>query len=238
MKIALLGYGKMGNTIERLAIQKGHEIVLKINSANKSDLSLANLRKADVAIEFSTPKTVAEHVLQCFKANIPVVIGTTAWSEHKDQLENQCKLSQGAMLSASNFSLGVNLFFELNRKLAMLMEQYPCYKVALTEIHHTAKLDSPSGTAISLAEDIVQQNTSYTGWENSSTAEAPVLSIESIREPEVPGTHTIKYTSNEDIIEIKHTAINREGFAHGALLAAEWIKGKKGIYTMKNVLNL
>ena len=238
MKIALIGYGKMGKAIEKLALQQGHEIVLKINRENITELNTANLKKADVAIEFSTPQTVIQNIICCFEAQTPVVIGTTSWSNHRKEIENKCISSGGAMLAASNFSLGVNLFFEINSKLAQLMNQYPQYKILLTEIHHTAKLDAPSGTAISLAEEILLKSKHYIKWENKVFTEDKILPINSIREPDVPGTHTIKYASNEDIIEIKHTAINREGFASGALMAATWLIGKKGIYSIKDVLNL
>jgi 4-hydroxy-tetrahydrodipicolinate reductase len=238
MKIALIGYGKMGKTIEKLAIQEGHEIVLKINQEHINDLTIENLRKADVAIEFSTPQTVIKNVLLCFEAGTPVVIGTTSWNEYKKEIEDTCISVGGAMLAASNFSLGVNLFFALNSKLAQMMAKYHQYKISVTEIHHTAKLDAPSGTAITIAEEILHQNNNYKNWENKVFTEDDILSIQSIREPDVPGTHEIKYSSNEDIIEIKHTAINREGFASGAIMAAKWLVGKKGIYTMHDVLNL
>jgi 4-hydroxy-tetrahydrodipicolinate reductase len=238
MKIALIGYGKMGKTIEKIALKEGHEIVLKISSKNAAELNIENLQKADVAIEFSTPQTVFNHIMLCFGADIPVVIGTTAWNEQKNAIEDICKSRNGAMLAASNFSLGVNLFFALNQKLAELMAHHKQYKISLTEIHHTAKLDAPSGTAITLAEEIILQNSSYKNWENKINTKESILSIQSIREPEIPGTHIIQYASTQDIIEVKHTAINREGFASGAILAAQWIIGKKGIYNMKDVLGL
>jgi 4-hydroxy-tetrahydrodipicolinate reductase len=238
MKIALIGYGKMGKTIEKLAIQGGHEIVFKINRERLHELTIDNLRKVDVAIEFSTPHTVLKNIMLCFEAKAPVVIGTTSWNEHSLEIEDACKQLEGTMLAASNFSLGVNLFFELNSRLAQIMSKYPQYKVALTEIHHTAKLDSPSGTAITLAEEILKQNNHYSDWGNLKKADAHILPIDSIRLPDVPGTHIVNYSSYQDIIEIKHTAMNREGFAAGALLAASWIIGKKGIFTMKDVLNL
>lgn len=237
MKIALLGYGKMGQTIERLATLEGHEIVLKINSSNISALNVENLRKADVAIEFSTPQTVVNNIMLCFEAGTPIIIGTTAWSTYKKEIEETCTTTGGAMLSASNFSLGVNLFFELNSKLALLMEHYKQYKISLTEIHHLAKLDSPSGTAITLAEELIHHNKNYTSWKNTVIHEEQVLPIESLRELDVPGTHIVKYTSAEDVIEIKHTALNREGFAKGAILAAQWIIGKRGIFSMRDLLN-
>jgi 4-hydroxy-tetrahydrodipicolinate reductase len=238
MKIALIGYGKMGKTIEKLAAIQGHEIVLKINRENAKELTIENLKKADVAIEFSTPYAVVDNILLCLQAQVPIVIGTTAWSSHKNEIEDKCNTLNGAMLAASNFSLGVNLFFELNHKLAQLMAPYHQYKISLAEIHHTAKLDAPSGTAITLADEILSQNKAYLNWENQEKTEQDILPIHSIRLPDVPGTHEIKYTSNEDMIEIKHTAMNREGFAIGAMIAAAWIIGKKGVFTMKDVLNL
>lgn len=238
MKIALIGYGKMGKTIEKIALQEGHEIVLKINQAHINDLTIENLRKADVAIEFSTPQTVVKNIMLCFEAGTPVIVGTTAWHTYQKEVEAACNAVGGAMLAASNFSLGVNLFFALNSKLAQVMSKYEQYKISLSEIHHTAKLDAPSGTAITLAEEILMQNCHYKNWENNVFTNEDTLSIHSIREPDVPGTHIIKYTSAQDVIEIKHTAINREGFATGAIMAAKWLIGKKGVYGMNDVLNL
>ena len=238
MKIALIGYGKMGKTIEKIALQEGHEIVLKINQEYINDLTIENLRKADVAIEFSTPQTVVKNIMLCFEAGTPVIVGTTAWHTYQKEVEEACNAVGGAMLAASNFSLGVNLFFALNSKLAQVMSKYEQYKISLSEIHHTAKLDAPSGTAITLAEEILMQNSLYKNWENNVFTNEDTLSIHSLREPDVPGTHIIKYTSAQDVIEIKHTAINREGFAAGAIMAAKWLIGKKGVYGMNDVLNL
>ena len=238
MKIALIGYGKMGKAIEKIALQEGHEIVLKINQAHINDLTIENLRKADVAIEFSTPQTVVKNIMLCFEAGTPVIVGKTAWHTYQKEVEEACNAVGGAMLAASNFSLGVNLFFALNSKLAQVMSKYEQYKISLSEIHHTAKLDAPSGTAITLAEEILMQNSRYKNWENNVFTNEDTLSIHSIREPDVPGTHIIKYTSAQDVIEIKHTAINREGFAAGAIMAAKWLIGKKGVYGMNDVLNL
>ena len=238
MKIALIGYGKMGKAIEKIALQEGHEIVLKINQAHINDLTIENLQKADVAIEFSTPQTVVKNIMLCFEAGTPVIVGTTAWHTYQKEVEEACNAVGGAMLAASNFSLGVNLFFALNSKLAQVMSKYEQYKISLSEIHHTAKLDAPSGTAITLAEEILMQNSLYKNWENNVFTNEDTLSIHSIREPDVPGTHIIKYTSAQDVIEIKHTAINREGFAAGAIMAAKWLIGKKGVYGMNDVLNL
>lgn len=238
MKIALLGYGKMGKAIEKIAVENGHEIVLKIGSRNLSELNSENLRKADVAIEFSTPQTVIQNIMFCFEAGTPVIVGTTSWNEHKKSIEEACLESGNAMLSASNFSLGVNLFFALNSHLAHLMNHYKDYKISIKEIHHTAKLDAPSGTAISIAEGIIEQNHHYNAWENSMNVSSQTIPVESVRLPDVPGTHEVKYTSAEDCIEITHTAFNREGFAKGALVAAQWLIGKQGVYSMKDVLNI
>ena len=238
MKIALIGYGKMGKTIEKLALEDGHQIILKINRTNIDELTIQNLRKADVAIEFSTPQTVVKNILLCFESETPVIIGTTSWNMHQKDIEETCISFGGAMLAASNFSLGVNLFFALNNKLALMMAKYAQYKISLSEIHHTAKLDAPSGTAITLAEGIISQNNQYKSWENNFLTNETTLSIQSIREPDVPGTHVVKYTSNEDSVEIKHSAINRNGFASGALMAAKWLVGKKGVYTMNDVLDI
>jgi 4-hydroxy-tetrahydrodipicolinate reductase len=232
MKIALLGYGKMGQVIERIALERGHEIVLKKDEFNTYDGLLA----ADVAIDFSVPSAAVANISSCFHANVPVVSGTTGWLEHYDEMEALCNEKQGGFISSSNFSLGVNIFFELNEYLAKIMAQFDSYKVSMEEIHHTQKLDAPSGTAISLAKGVIE-NSNYSKWtmENPNSEE---IHIEAKRIGDVPGTHTVTYDSTVDNIEIKHTAHNREGFALGAVIAAEWLAGKKGIYTMKDVLNL
>lgn len=232
MKIALLGYGKMGQVIERIALERGHEIVLKKDEFNTYD----GLPAADVAIDFSVPSAAVANISSCFHANVPVVSGTTGWLEHYDEMEALCNEKQGGFISSSNFSLGVNIFFELNEYLAKIMAQFDSYKVSMEEIHHTQKLDAPSGTAISLAKGVIE-NSNYSKWtmENPNSEE---IHIEAKRIGDVPGTHTVTYDSTVDNIEIKHTAHNREGFALGAVIAAEWLAGKKGIYTMKDVLNL
>jgi 4-hydroxy-tetrahydrodipicolinate reductase len=232
MKIALLGYGKMGQVIERIALERGHEIVLKKDEFNTYD----GLSAADVAIDFSVPSAAVANISSCFHANVPVVSGTTGWLEHYDEMEALCNEKQGGFISSSNFSLGVNIFFELNEYLAKIMAQFDSYKVSMEEIHHTQKLDAPSGTAISLAKGVIE-NSNYSKWtmENPNSEE---IHIEAKRIGDVPGTHTVTYDSTVDNIEIKHTAHNREGFALGAVIAAEWLAGKKGIYTMKDVLNL
>ena len=230
MKIALLGYGKMGQVIERIALERGHEIVLKKDETNTFD----GLSTADVAIDFSVPMAAVENISSCFHANVPVVSGTTGWLEHYDDMAQLCTAKNGGFISSSNFSLGVNIFFEINEYLAKIMSKFDSYSVEMEEIHHTQKLDAPSGTAISLAKGVIE-NSSYTEWtlENPSPNQ---IHIETKRIGTIPGTHTVTYNSADDAIEIKHTAHNREGFALGAVIAAEWIVGKHGIFTMKDVL--
>ncbi len=232
MKIALLGYGKMGKAIEKVALSRGHEIVLRKTSSTSFD----GLALADVAIDFSIPDAAVCNISKCFDTNIPIVCGTTGWLSEYDEMVALCEAKKGAFIYGSNFSLGVNLFFELNEYLAKMMSKFNQYKVEIEEIHHTQKLDIPSGTAISLAEGVFK-NSEYTNWvlENPSNNE---IQIDAKRIENVPGTHSITYNSEIDSIEIKHTAHNREGFALGAVLAAEWIVGKKGIFSMKDVLNL
>ncbi|MFH6937263.1 4-hydroxy-tetrahydrodipicolinate reductase [Flavobacterium sp. FlaQc-30] len=232
MKIALLGYGKMGKVIERIALERGHEIVLKKDEFNTYD----GLSTADVAIDFSVPTAAVDNISNCFHANVPVVSGTTGWLEHFDKMVALCNEKQGGFISSSNFSLGVNIFFELNEYLAKIMSQFDSYKVSMEEIHHTQKLDAPSGTAISLAKGVIE-NSSYANW-TLDDAKQGEIHIEAKRIGDVPGTHTVTYDSIVDSIELKHTAHNREGFALGAVIAAEWLAGKTGIYSMKDVLNL
>lgn len=237
MKIALLGYGKMGKTIESLAIQRQHQIVYKTNQTPE----VALLAQADVAIEFSIPEAAFSNISTCFKAGIPVVSGTTGWLARLAEAQALCKQCNGSFIYASNFSVGVNLFFELNRKLAEMMSGHPEYQVALEEIHHTQKLDAPSGTAVSLAQQIIE-NSGYQEWKLQNapeqSVEATQLPITAIRSKDVKGTHTVSYQSSIDTLSIKHEAHSREGFALGALLAAEWLQDKKGIYSMKNVLGI
>ncbi|CAM4113509.1 4-hydroxy-tetrahydrodipicolinate reductase [Flavobacterium sinopsychrotolerans] len=232
MKIALLGYGKMGQVIERIALERGHEIVLKKDETS----SFEGLSNADVAIDFSVPTAAVSNISSCFHANVPVISGTTGWLEHYDEIATLCAAKNGGFISSSNFSLGVNIFFELNDYLAKIMSKFDSYKVEMEEIHHTQKLDAPSGTAISLAKGVIE-NSSYNDW-TIENPEQNQIHIESKRIGTVPGTHTVTYNSSVDAIEIKHTAHNREGFALGAIIAAEWIVGKQGIFTMKDVLNL
>ena len=232
MKIALLGYGKMGQTIERIALERGHQIVLKKDEFNTYD----GLSNADVAIDFSIPAAAVENISSCFYANVPVISGTTGWLDRYDEMVALCKEKNGGFISSSNFSLGVNLFFELNEYLAKMMSKFDSYQVEMEEIHHTQKLDAPSGTAISLAKGVIE-NSDYTNW-TLEEAKENQIHIKALRTGNVPGTHTVTYNSTVDTIEIKHTAHNRDGFALGAVIAAEWIVGKQGIFTMRDVLNL
>lgn len=232
MKIALLGYGKMGKVIERIALERGHEIVLKKTSTNSFD----GLETADAAIDFSIPDAAVENISQALNLSIPVVSGTTGWLERYHNIAKLCEEKNGAFIYGSNFSLGVNIFFELNSHLAKMMRTLNQYKVSMEEIHHTQKLDAPSGTAISLAKDIIAES-DYAGWAIENPKSEDIF-IDVKRIENVPGTHVVTYDSEIDSIEIKHTAHNREGFALGAVIAAEWLAGKTGIYTMKDVLGL
>jgi len=247
MKIALLGYGKMGKIIEKIATDRKHEIVLKITRDNQHELTPENLRKADVAIEFSTPATVLSNINHCFDAGIPVIVGTTGWYNELQQVKEQCEQSNNSLMYASNFSVGVNIFFHINRVLAKLMNNYPYYDIQVEEIHHTQKLDAPSGTAITIAEGIIENLELKKEWVNVLTADGAEttgdnvkndqLLIESFRIDSVPGTHTVIYDSEVDSIEFKHTAHNRSGFALGAVLAAEWIKDKKGFHAVQDMFD-
>ena len=232
MKIALLGYGKMGQVIEKIALQRGHEIVLRKSIEDTFD----GLENADVAIDFSAPDAAVENISTALKLGIPVISGTTGWLSEYENMVQLCKEKNTAFISSSNFSLGVNIFFELNEYLAKIMSKFDAYKVGIEEIHHTQKLDSPSGTAISLANGIIK-NSNYENWTLENSKSNDIL-IDAKRIENVPGTHTVSYNSDVDLIEIKHLAHNREGFALGAVVAAEWILGKKGVFTMKDVLNI
>lgn len=240
MKIAILGYGKMGKTIEQVARENGHEISLIIDISNKADLTSGNLRKADVAIEFSNPAAAYENITTCLKAGVPVVCGTTGWLDKLTDVQQLCNKRNGAFFYASNFSIGVNILFEINRHLAKMMNNFPEYQVDLEEVHHTQKLDAPSGTAISLADDILDIIERKSGWvldENGNeTKDDDEFTIFSKRIDEVPGTHTVSYSSEIDTISIRHVAHSRIGFARGAVKAAEWIVGKKGCFGMKDLL--
>jgi 4-hydroxy-tetrahydrodipicolinate reductase len=235
MKIALIGYGKMGKEIESIALSRGHEIVYKINRANAHLLDTGNFKTVDVAIEFSTPDTVVSHIEKCLQASVPVVVGTTGWYQHFDAVKQQCTEKNGGLFYATNFSVGVNLFFKINTALAMLMNRYSDYEVSMEEIHHVHKLDKPSGTAITLANQIIAEIDRKHQWSITDKS-ADTLFIHDVREGEVPGTHIIKYHSAIDDIEIMHKAHNRKGFAMGAVLAAEFLAGKKGIYNMSDII--
>jgi len=230
MNIALLGYGKMGKTIERLAIQKGHHIVYKMGR----ELEEGDLSAADVAIEFSVPESAFQNIITCFTQGIPVVSGTTGWLAQMDEVLKKCESSNGSFIYASNFSVGVNLFFSLNEKLAKLMEPWKEYEPRIDEIHHTQKLDAPSGTAITLAEGILKHSDKKDWQLDASNQDS--LSIHAKRIDDVKGTHSVTYASKIDTITLKHEAHTREGFAMGAIIAAEWIQDKKGVFTMKDVL--
>jgi 4-hydroxy-tetrahydrodipicolinate reductase len=237
MKIVLIGYGKMGRAIEEIAVKKKHEIVLRIDIENAADFTIENLHRADVAIEFTTPQSAAANIIKCIDAGIPVVSGTTGWLHQWNNIKQYCLDKEGTLLYASNFSVGVNLFFELNSFLAKLMSKYKEYDVILQEIHHAQKKDAPSGTAITLAEQILQEVTFKKSWVNHISDNPEELEILSERTGLVPGTHKVKYRSEIDDIEIIHTAHSRKGFAVGAVIAAQFVYGKKGIFSMKDVLS-
>lgn len=238
MNIALIGYGKMGKAIEQIALDKGHNIVLRINDQNLHEFTAENLKKADVAIEFTGPHTALGNLRTLLSWQIPVVCGSTGWTSELDSIHHLCSETNGSFLYASNFSVGVNIFFELNKKLAQLMAPHAGYEVSLEEIHHTQKLDAPSGTAITLAEQVLENLGRKSQWVNAASNNAGDLVIISKREDPAPGTHSVRYQSAIDDIEIIHTAHNRQGFASGAVLAAEYIYNKKGIFSMKDVLGL
>ena len=236
MRIALIGYGRMGKEIEKIALDRGHQIVLKTDVDNQGDLTVENLKKCDVAIEFTIPSSAISNYFTCFEAGIPVVSGTTGWLERKDEVYRKCDEVNGTFFYGSNFSVGVNLFFELNKKLAELMSARDEYRVDMTEVHHTQKLDAPSGTAISLADDIIRILPSVDTWVNDREGKENELNIKSERIGQVPGIHTVHYESDVDFIEITHSAKSRKGFAFGAVLAAEFCLENKGILTMKDLL--
>ena len=237
MKIALIGYGKMGKAIEEIAISKGHSISLVIDLNNAHDLTTGNLKKADVAIEFTTPETAMNNILKCFDAGIGVVCGTTGWLNKFEEVKQACLQRDTGFIYSSNYSIGVNIFFELNKKLAALMSKQN-YEVIVEETHHTQKKDAPSGTAITIAEQLLKGLSQKKQWVNHKSDKHEVLSIVSNRIDPAPGTHSVKFSSDVDDIEIIHTAHNRKGFASGAVLAAEFIQGKKGIFSMQDVLGI
>ncbi len=232
----MLGYGKMGRKIEELAQKTGHEFILKIDQHNRHTLNPVNLRKADVAIEFSQPTAAVQNIKLCLTNGVPIVSGTTGWLEHYPEISDLCKKEKGAFFYASNYSIGVHLFRNINKQLAALMETQPDYQPQLTEVHHTQKLDAPSGTAITLAEDLLSEISSKNKWRNETTEDPKTLSILSERIDQVPGTHRIDWQSAVDTIRLEHIAHSREGFAKGALAAATWIVDKKGVFGMKDML--
>lgn len=238
MKIALIGYGKMGKAIEAVALEKGHQIVFKIDVSNAGDFTQALANQADVAIEFTGPHSAVQNILKCIEYGLPVVSGSTGWLEEWNKVEAACKAKNSTLVYSSNYSIGVNLFFEINKQLAKLMDPYLNYDVSMTEIHHTEKKDAPSGTAISLAEQIIANLGRKDNWINDAASNPNEISIRSERIDPAPGTHTVAYSSPIDTIEITHTAHTRQGFAAGAVLAAEFAANKKGVYTMKDVLGL
>lgn len=238
MNIALIGYGKMGKAIEEIAIEKGHTIVLKIDENNTDEFNKENLSKADVAIEFTGPSAAFENIRKALNFGTPVVSGSTGWLDRMQEIKDLCKVTNGAFIHTNNFSVGVNIFFEVNKRLAALMSNHPDYAIQMEEIHHTQKKDAPSGTALSLAEQILENIPRKQSWVNHVSDKPEELEIISLRIDPAPGTHKVKYSSDIDDIEIIHTAHNRKGFASGAVLAAEFLHNKKGIFSMKDVLGL
>ena len=237
MKAAIIGYGKMGREIERILIERGHEVVLKIDVDNAHELTAENLAKADVALEFTTPSTAEANIRRCLECGGAVVSGTTGWTEHLPEMEHLCRERGGALFYASNFCLGVNLMFRLNRRLAEMMNPFGNYEVTISETHHIHKKDAPSGTAITLAEGIIGSLDRKTGWVNTPTTDdGALIAVESLREGEVPGIHTVVYESEDDRLEISHTIKNRRTLAMGAVIAAEFLCGKRGIYNMNDLL--
>lgn len=238
MKIALIGYGKMGHMIEEIATQRGHQVYLKIDVNNQHDFNKDNISGSDVAIEFTNPESAFQNVMKCLEYRIPVVSGSTGWNQKLEEAKNYCRDNNGSFLHTSNFSVGVNIFFEVNKLLAKLMASQSEYDVTMREIHHTSKKDAPSGTAVTLAEQILSNISHKKTWVNEPASAREQLSIISERIDPAAGTHYVKYTSEIDDIEIIHTAHSRKGFALGAVLAAEYISKKKGIFSMKDVLNI
>jgi 4-hydroxy-tetrahydrodipicolinate reductase len=237
MQIAIIGYGKMGREIEAIAVKKGHRVILKIDEDNLHLLKPDSLAKAEVAIEFSTPGTAIDNIAACFSAGVPVVCGTTGWTERLEEIIDLCRSEKQTLFYASNFSIGVNIMFRLNRWLAGIMDKFPEYNVGIREIHHIHKKDSPSGTALSLAGDILQNLERKTGWKNEPVEDRSILEIISERKGEVPGTHTVTYESDTEVLELGHRALDRSVFAAGALLAAEFIVDKTGFFKMDDLLD-
>jgi 4-hydroxy-tetrahydrodipicolinate reductase len=235
MKVALIGYGKMGKEIEQILLQRGHAIALR--SSRNTPFVASDLSDTDVAIEFTEPGAAVDNIFKCFEAHVPVVVGTTGWYTRMPEVTAECSNLQGGLFTASNFSIGVNILFRINQELARIMSDFDEYTPSMDEIHHTAKRDAPSGTAITLAEGILENYPAYDGWINEPTNDANKLNIVSKREGEVPGTHIIRYTSGVDELQLVHQAFNRKGFALGAVKAAEFMKGKKGVFGMKHLLS-
>lgn len=239
MKIALLGYGKMGKELEQIALERNHRIVLRVDVDTASSLKDSDLQSADVALEFTTPASAFENIMRCIQAGVPVVSGTTGWTERLDEIKKSCKEKNGAVFYAPNFSIGVNIFFEINRRLAELMKNYTNYEPEIEEIHHIHKKDKPSATAIALAETIIAADGKKTQWklrDSKNISAEKEITITAVRENEVPGIHSVKYVSQDDELEIVHRAKGRRAFASGAILAAEWLQGKKGFFGMKDMM--
>lgn len=236
MKVAIIGYGRMGREIESLLLRRGHEVPLKIDADNRGDLNAENLRGIDVAIEFTTPHTAFENVMQCLKCNTPIVCGSTGWSDKIGEAKEYCQAHNGTFFYASNYSVGVNMFFRLNKELARMMNSFPEYGVSMREVHHVHKKDSPSGTAVTLAEGILENMERKSSWVNETSTNEDVLGIVSVREDAVPGTHEVRYESPSDVIDIVHTAKDRSGFVMGAVLAAEFAATHKGVLSMDDLL--
>ena len=238
MNAAIIGYGKMGKEIEKILIERGHKVTLIIDQDNTADLDAAHLKEVDVAIEFSTPQTAYSNIVKCLEYNTPVVCGTTAWLDRYDEVKQLCESKKGTFFYASNYSIGVNLTFRLNEMLARMMNRFPEYDVTLEEVHHTQKKDAPSGTAITLADGIVSNLDRKKRWVNGMTTNPAELEVQAIRRGVVPGIHTVTYESEADVITLSHNAKSRRGFALGAVLAAEFIQNKRGVFSMKDLLEL
>jgi 4-hydroxy-tetrahydrodipicolinate reductase len=236
MNIALIGYGKMGKEIEQIALERGHKVPLIIDINNQNEFSIENLKKIDTAIEFTKPETAINNIRKCFEASTPVVCGTTGWLEHFETIKEECTKGGKTFFYSSNYSLGVNIFFKLNQFLSKIMNNLPQYEVSMEEVHHTQKLDAPSGTAITLANDIINNLDRKTKWQLDAQDSPEALKISAVRRGTVPGIHTIKYDSPVDYIEMTHSAYSRKGFALGAVIAAEFIAGKKGCFSMDDIL--
>lgn len=238
MNIALIGYGKMGKEIESIALKRGHSIVLTIDINNRNDMTRENLQKADVAIEFTSPSTAYDNYIACFNAGVPVVSGSTGWTEKFDEIASLCEKTGNTFFYSSNYSLGVNIFFEMNKRLASIMNKFPEYDVSIEEAHHNQKLDAPSGTAITIAKDILSEVDRKKSWRLNEFKSTDELQIVSKRLGSIPGTHIVEYDSADDTIELKHSAKSRHALAFGAVIAAEFVIGKKGVYGMQDLLHL